>query len=68
MYSSTENSEVVLVFERNNAGFNKLSEVLPEETSDSSAFLNVTFILKYVLNYDQHIFFFFHILIRINEG
>jgi hypothetical protein len=40
MYSSIEDSEVVLVTERNNAGLKKLSQVLSEQTSDSSAFLN----------------------------
>jgi cobalamin-dependent methionine synthase I len=39
IYSTTEDSEVVLVFERTNAGSKKLSQVLSEETSDSSAFL-----------------------------
>jgi hypothetical protein len=40
IYSSIEDSEVVLVFERNNAGWKRLSQVLSEQTSDSSAFLN----------------------------
>jgi hypothetical protein len=40
IYSSMKDSEVVLVFERNNAGLKKLSEVMSEQTSDSSAFLN----------------------------
>jgi hypothetical protein len=38
---------VVLVLERNNAGLKKLSQVLSGQTSDSSAFLNVTCLLKY---------------------
>jgi hypothetical protein len=36
IYSSIEDSEVVLVFERNNVGLKKLFHVLPEQTSDSS--------------------------------
>jgi hypothetical protein len=40
VYSSIEDSEIVLVFERNSAGLKKLSQVLSEQTSDSSAFLN----------------------------
>jgi hypothetical protein len=40
IYSSIEDSEVVLVFERNNAGLKELSS-LSEGTSDSSSFLNV---------------------------
>jgi hypothetical protein len=51
MYSSIEDSEVVPVFERNNAGLKKL-------TSDSSAFLNAMCLLKYVLNCEQHFSFF----------
>jgi hypothetical protein len=54
IYLSIEDSEVVLVCERNNAGLKKLSHVLSEETSDSSAFLNVICLLKYVLNCEQH--------------
>jgi hypothetical protein len=51
IYSSGEDSEAVPVFEsNNNAGLKKLSQVLPEQTSDSSAFLNATCLLKYVLN------------------
>jgi hypothetical protein len=38
--------EVVLIFERNNAGLKKLSQVLTEQTSDSSAFLNVMCLFK----------------------
>jgi hypothetical protein len=41
IYSSIEDSEVVLAFERNKAGLKKLSQVLSEQTSDSSAFLKV---------------------------
>jgi hypothetical protein len=41
IYTSTEDSEAVLVFERNSAGLQKLSQVLSEQTSGSSAFLNV---------------------------
>jgi hypothetical protein len=48
----------VLVFERNNAGSKKLSQVLSEQTSVSSAFLNAMCLLKYVLNYGQHFSFF----------
>jgi hypothetical protein len=40
IFSSTEDSEVVLAFERNNAGLKEPSQVLSEQTSDSSAFLN----------------------------
>jgi hypothetical protein len=57
IYSSTEDSEVVLVFERNNAGLKKLS-ILSEQTSDSSAFLNAMRLLNYVLNFKQHFSFF----------
>jgi hypothetical protein len=46
IYSSIEDSEVVRVFERNNEDLKKLSQVLSEQTSDSSAFLNVTCLLK----------------------
>jgi hypothetical protein len=58
IYSSIEDSEVVLVFERNKAGLQKLSQVLSEQKSDSSAFLNSTCLLKYVLNSEQHFSFF----------
>jgi hypothetical protein len=34
--------EVVLVCERNNSGLKKLSQILSQQTSDSSAFLNAT--------------------------
>jgi hypothetical protein len=47
-----EDSEVVLVSERNDAGLKKLSQVLSEQTRDSPTFLNVTCLLKYVLNCD----------------
>jgi hypothetical protein len=40
-------------------------QILSEQTSDSSAFLNVLCLLKYVLNCEQH-FFVFHISIQIN--
>jgi hypothetical protein len=42
-----ESSEVALVFERDNAASEKPSQVLSEQASDSSVFLNVTCILKY---------------------
>jgi hypothetical protein len=42
IYSSIEDSEVELVLERNNAGLKKLSQVLSEQTGDSSAFPNAT--------------------------
>jgi hypothetical protein len=58
MYSSTGDSEVVLVSECNNAGLKKLSQFLSEQTSDSSAFLNPMYILRYVLNCEQHILYF----------
>jgi hypothetical protein len=38
LYSPIEDSEVA--FERNDAGLKRLSQVLSEQTSDSSAFLN----------------------------
>jgi hypothetical protein len=53
-YSSIDDSEVVLVFEHNNAGLKKLSQVLFEQTSDSSAFLNAMCLLKHVLKCEQH--------------
>jgi hypothetical protein len=46
MYSPTEDSEAVLVSERNNAGLEKLPQVLSEQTSGSSAFLNATCLFK----------------------
>jgi hypothetical protein len=46
IYSSIEDSEVVLVSERNNVGLKKLSQVLSEQTSDSSAFLNAVCFFK----------------------
>jgi hypothetical protein len=49
IYASIEDSEGVLVFDRNNAGLKELSQVSSEQTSNSSAFLNVTCLLKYVL-------------------
>jgi hypothetical protein len=55
MYSSIQDPEVVLVFERNNAGLKKLSQVLSEQTYDSSAFLNAMCLLKCVLNCEQHL-------------
>jgi hypothetical protein len=58
IYSSIEDSEVVLVFESNNAGLKKVSQVLSEQTSDSSAFLNVMCLLQYVLNCEQRFTFF----------
>jgi hypothetical protein len=48
----------VLVFERINAGLKKLSQVLSEQTSDSSVFLNAMYLLKYVRNCEQHFLFF----------
>jgi hypothetical protein len=54
IYSSIEDSEVVLVFEHNNAGLKKLFQILSEHTSDSSAFLNATFLLKYEPDSEQH--------------
>jgi hypothetical protein len=54
IYSSIKDSEVVLVYERNNAGLKKLSQVLSEQTSDSSAILNAMRFLNYVLNCQQH--------------
>jgi hypothetical protein len=35
-----KDSEIVLIFERNNTGLNKTCQVLSEQTSDSCAFLN----------------------------
>jgi hypothetical protein len=45
IYSSIDDSEVVLVFERTNAGLKKLSQGLSEQTSGSSAFLNAAMCL-----------------------
>jgi hypothetical protein len=53
----------VLDFESSNAGLYNC-QVLPEMTSDSSAFLNAMFLLKYIVNCEQR-FFIFHISIRI---
>jgi hypothetical protein len=47
IYSSIEDSEVLHVFERNNARFEETVEVLSEQKSDSSAFLNVMCLLMY---------------------
>jgi hypothetical protein len=58
--SFIEDSEVVFVFERNDAGLKKLSQVLSEQTSDSSALINAMCLLKYVLNCEQH-FSYFHL-------
>jgi hypothetical protein len=44
IYSSIEDSEVVLVFESNNSGLRNC-HVLSEQTSDSSAFLNAMCLL-----------------------
>jgi uncharacterized protein YpiB (UPF0302 family) len=38
--SSTENSEVMLVLESNDAGVKKLSQVLYKQSNDSSAYIN----------------------------
>jgi hypothetical protein len=57
MYSSIEDREVELVFERNNTGLKKQSQALSEQTSDQSAFPNVMCLLKYVLNLNS-IFYF----------
>jgi hypothetical protein len=46
MYPSIEDSEVVFGFERNNAGLKNLTQVLSEQTSESSAFLNAVCLLK----------------------
>jgi hypothetical protein len=66
IYSSIEVSEVVLVFERNNAGLKKLPQVLSEQTSGSSAFLNATCLFKDVLNCEEN-FSFYTFLIWINS-
>jgi hypothetical protein len=58
LYSSIEDLEVVVVFERNNTGLKKLSSFLSEQTSDSSAFPNVMCILKRVLSCEQHFLYF----------
>jgi hypothetical protein len=57
IHSSIGDSEVVLGFERNNAGLKKLSKLLSEQRSDSSAFLNAMCLLKYVLNCEQNFSF-----------
>jgi hypothetical protein len=46
---------LVLVFERSKAGLKKLSSFLSEQTSSSSAFLNVMRLLNYVLNTGQSV-------------
>jgi hypothetical protein len=47
IYSSIEDSEIVIVFEHNNADLKKLLRFyFSEQTSDSSAFLNAMCILK----------------------
>jgi hypothetical protein len=48
----------VLVSERNDAGLMKLSQVLSEQTSDSSAFLNAMRLLKHVFSCEEHFSFF----------
>jgi hypothetical protein len=58
VYSSIEDSEVVLLSERNDAGLKKLSQVLSEQTSESSAFLHAMCLLKCVLNCEQHFSYF----------
>jgi hypothetical protein len=58
IYSSIGDSEVVLVSERNNAGSKKLSQVLSEQTSDSSAFLNAMCLLNYMYSTVNSIFHF----------
>jgi hypothetical protein len=35
-----------------------LSQLLSKQTSDSSAFLNAKYLLKYVLNWEQHFSYF----------
>jgi hypothetical protein len=57
IYSPIEDSEVVLIFERNNAGLKKLSS-FSGQTSDSSAFLSAMCFLRYVLNCEQHSSYF----------
>jgi hypothetical protein len=54
IYSSIEDSEIVLGFERDNAGLKKLSQVLSEQTNDSSAIVNDVCLLKHALNCEQH--------------
>jgi hypothetical protein len=58
IYLSREDSEAVLVFERNDASLKKLSKVLCEQTSDSSPFPNATRLLQCVPNCEQHFLFF----------
>jgi hypothetical protein len=58
MHSPTEDPEVAAVFERNNAGLRKLSQVLSEQTSDSSAFLSAVCILKYALKCEENFSYF----------
>jgi hypothetical protein len=53
IYSSIEDSEVAPVFARNNAGLKKLSQVLSEQTSGSSAFINPICLLEYILICEQ---------------
>jgi hypothetical protein len=67
-----ENSEVVLVSERNDAGLKKVSQVLSDQTNDSSTFQNTMCLLKYVLNCEENFYFLFFIFrcglsdVRIN--
>jgi hypothetical protein len=50
--------KLYLFFELNDVGLRKLSRVLPEQTSDSSAFLNAMCLLKNALNCEQYYSFF----------
>jgi hypothetical protein len=56
IYTSIEDSEVVLVFECNKAVFKKLSS-FSKRTSNSSAFINTMCLLKHVLNCEQYFSF-----------
>jgi hypothetical protein len=64
MYSSIEDSEVVLAFEYNSAGLKKLP-ILSEQKSDSSAFLNTTW---HICTQLWIAFFICNMSIRISEG
>jgi hypothetical protein len=55
LYSSTEGSEVVLVSERSNGGLKELSQVVSEQTSDSSVSQTAMCLLMHVLNCELHL-------------
>jgi hypothetical protein len=60
-----KDSEVILVFQCDDAGLKKLSN-FSEQTSNSSAFLNVMCLLTYVLNCEEHIYLSGLSVIQVN--